>query len=213
VGSRKNPKAQSKPKPRVSGTGQDHRGSSASKRTAKALGLIEIVRPARKIAINPVPKPLHNKNLRNLIGKHYWRLFKAEIQERREPVCESCGKRFDTFKDLDGHEEWTYHLKPKVSVAKLETILFVCKLCHGAEHILNLFSRQAAGEASEAQLQEVIAHYCRVNEVTRKQFEEDLALAVAHWRALSALTWKVDLGITGEYAAVFVAARQLKGRR
>lgn len=147
-----------------------------------------------KLAIRPVPSPLWYRNLRHELGKYRWGKFRAAIIAQRGLNCEVCGKAIAESKSVKAHEEWTYRISGERGTAKLEKIVLCCWHCHHSEHFLLTLKLVDQGVLTERAIKDTITHFCRLNGVTEKQFDEHLSQAEAEWRDLSLKKWKVDWG-------------------
>jgi len=111
-------------------------------------------------------------------------------------VCMACGYVPPMARELEAHEIHSY---PGSGVIKLETIVLLCRKCHHTVHLersvswardrarwkwesenrapRNLKVLQAMGveadEAAATYREEMLAHYCKVNRVTRRRCERD----------------------------------------
>lgn len=147
-----------------------------------------------KLAIRPVPSPLWYRNLRHELGDYRWGKFRVAIIARRGLNCEICGKAIAESKNIKAHEEWTYKYSGERGTAKLEKIVLCCWHCHHSEHFLLTLKLVDQGALTERAIKETVAHFCRLNGVSEKQFDEHLWQAKAEWRELSLKRWRVDWG-------------------
>jgi hypothetical protein len=121
----------------------------------KAMSRKNKLQPQRLLWIDPTPAGLITmKSLRRNF-KSEW----ARIRKRRFAggnfICEVCGKDCKNRSGLDGHEVYSY---PSPQMVRLDRILFLCRLCHDATHL-----ERTRGKCGPDYVQEVEAHYCRVN--------------------------------------------------
>jgi hypothetical protein len=124
-----------------------------------------------RLAIRPNPLPLWGINLRGILGKDRWRRYRASIIGRRLQ-CETCGKTVEDSSKLQAHEEWHCEkTSKKLARATLKKITFDCFLCHACEHFPHTRLSVEKGTFRPQVLDEVVAHFCRVNGTTRETFE------------------------------------------
>ncbi len=162
-----------------------------------------------KLAIRPVPSPLWYKNLRHELGQHRWGKFRAAIIAQRGMNCQICGKTITESKNVKAHEEWTYRVSGVSGVAKLENIVLCCWHCHHSEHFLLTLKLVDQGVLTERAINDTVAHFCRLNGVNEKQFDDHLYDAKAEWRELSSKEWDVDWGKYSGLIRDYKAGRRL----
>ena len=149
----------------------------------------------RRLPFSLVPTGLWKRNLRNAMGKKRWQKLRKELLNGRDLVCDVCRTHVDSASDLKGHEQWQYFEKEGAqSIAKLIGVSLVCELCHDAEHFGRIQSLRRDGEVSDNRVNQIIGHYCRVNGVSRRQFDEDFALALEEHHRRSQFTWLIEWG-------------------
>lgn len=107
-----------------------------------------------------LPQSAHGKNLRTKLPISTWRKMSEEV--RKYHYCVGCGKYFENIGNLEAHEEWTF----KYNKQKLVGIYPLCKMCHFTVH---------AGRAEHlGKTDEIIKHYCEVNNISKKKAKKDL---------------------------------------
>ena len=175
-----------------------------------------------RLEIGLVPRPLHHKNLRNMIPRQVWEAIRSERLEAAGGRCEICGSegksalavkvpvpeflRGKTLREtpsgsspLDCDEVWAYD--DARCVATLRKVRMLCKLCHSVKHI---------ARGAEADRRALVAHFMAVNQVGREVFEEHEQQAYLELEMRSAKAWRVDLGpyasLVGEQAEVVAEA-------
>ncbi len=148
-----------------------------------------------KLVIRPVPSPLWYRNLRHELGDYRWGKLRAAIIAQRGLNCEICGKTVAESKNIKAHEEWIYRVSDERGTAKLEKIVLCCWHCHHSEHFLLTLKLVDQGVLTERAINDTVAHFCRINGVNKKQFDEHLQQAKAKWYELSLKKWRVDWGL------------------
>jgi hypothetical protein len=109
----------------------------------------------RFLAFDPTPAGLVAAKTLRTAFKNEW----ARIRTRRfggdDFHCDLCGEDRGRADRLDGHEVYAY---PSPQVVRLARILYLCRLCHDATHL-----ERTRRFCEAAYVQEVAAHYCRLN--------------------------------------------------
>lgn len=149
--------------------------------------------PQRKLNFSTVPGPLWKVNLRAFIKVSQWNNLRDAIIHARTPRCEVCGK-YQKDGSMHAHEEWFYDTDGVPAIAYLTGIGLQCKRCHQAEHYGLTQMFHAQGHISDEELDDIHAHYCEVNGVSRKVMKEDHAAERARWAAHNAYPWEIDWG-------------------
>jgi len=132
-------------------------------------------------------------NLRRSLGKYRWGKLRKTTLQARGLRCETCGKTETESRRAFVHEEWSYETDAGPAVARLTGLTVTCWFCHMVEHFGAVANMVRSGELRPEAVDEVIAHFCRVNRVAREEFDIHLVEAKAEWFRLSRLEWKVDL--------------------
>lgn len=128
----------------------------------------------RKLAFDPTPEMLV-RPLR-LAYKGEWARIRDRRFEQGGLSCEICGTEQPNRECLDAHE---VHDFSRPGVARLVTIQFICRLCHYAIHL-----ERTRRVVTKEHLIAVEAHYCKVNEITSAQLEEDFATSMKESAAI-----------------------------
>ena len=145
-------------------------------------------------AVHLVPTPLWGVNLRAKLSASSWKSLRARLLAERGLRCETCGA-VEEARKIHAHEEWSYHASQATAVARVTSVQLVCAKCHAVEHFGRLTLLAARGQLAASVLDDVIAHFCRVNDATPADFDDAEAAAVTTWRRLSAISeWRVEWG-------------------
>ena len=132
----------------------------------------------RKLSFQLVPETQHYINLRSDIPN--WMLISDEI--RKDCTCSICNKKFDSKKELDAHEVWSYD--DINYVQSLVKIIPVCKDCHLSIHI---------GYANvQGRHDEAFNRYIRINEISQEEAENDYKEAFTVWENRSQHNYKFE---------------------
>jgi hypothetical protein len=138
--------------------------------------------------------PLWGANLRRALGKYRWGKLRRVTLQQRGLRCETCGKTETETKRIFVHEEWVYETDTDPAVARLVGLKLGCWFCHMVERFGAVTNMVRSGELFARAIDDVITHFCRLNQVERAVFDVHLADAKAEWFRLSRLNWRVDLG-------------------
>lgn len=166
----------------------------------------------RRLQSEMVPFPLHQVNLRAIMGRSTdWKRLRQALLERDGQVCTLCGIEVEESRKLQAHEEWVYLERAEPAVAWLWRVSLVCWHCHAVEHpgMLNVLLK--SGAVGERALTDTIEHYCRVNGETKRQWDAQLKRAQKGFVRRSALDWYVDYGPFAEWVFLTFKTDPLNG--
>lgn len=139
-----------------------------------------------KLDIELVPSTVWYSSLYRVLPNEVWNQIRNEIIKTRGRKCEICG-------EIEGamnlHEIWKYDDSNHVQT--LLGFQLLCRLCHHVKHI-----GLAGILASEGKLDynEVVKHFCKVNNCDTNSFETHVDEAFKVWRERSKSQWKQDFG-------------------
>ncbi|MFD1885160.1 hypothetical protein [Paenibacillus wenxiniae] len=145
-----------------------------------------------KLAIELVPIPTMNVNVRSHISSYRWRQLSLNIQRRDDYACVICERRkgHEVHK-LHCHEQWEFNEKHEIQ--RLIGLQSLCFQCHMLKHI------GFADMQGWIEQYALIEHFCEVNRVDREQFAIHLHEAVQQWMHRNRINWKVDLSAYTEW--------------
>jgi len=127
---------------------------------------------------------------KNQLGK--WRKIKKQLLEKEGRRCWICGKMSTR---LEAHEFWEYD--DENHIQKLVAIHHLCPMCHKIKHI-GFWCHTEEGrkqlENSGLTREDLIKHFCEVNNCSRREFEEHEEEAFGTWRQRSKYKWKQEFG-------------------
>lgn len=113
-----------------------------------------------------MPKYLHNKSVRSLVGQNLWGKVRSLVSIRNNKCCSICGYTTDTLTRLHVHEEW--EVDEDNLIIKLVDLSFICIHCHSLQHWENTYYRTAEkGEWDEVRFK-LYLHFMKVNECTQE---------------------------------------------
>ena len=142
-----------------------------------------------ELTIELVPSTVWYESLYRLLEREVWNGIRNEIIAKNGRKCQICG---ETEGKMCLHEIWEYD--DTRYVQKLQGFVLLCEMCHHVKHI-----GLAGILADEGKLDydDVIEHFCRVNECTKKDFEKQRSEAFDIWQKRSKCEWKQDFGKYG----------------
>ena len=121
-----------------------------------------------------------------------WQKIKNELFDKEGCRCWICAKEGD---HLEAHEFWEYD--DRKHVQKLVAIHHLCDMCHKIKHI-GFWCYTSDGreqlERSRLTKDDLIDHFCKVNNCSVKEFEKHEAEAFRIWKERSKYEWKQDFG-------------------
>ena len=138
-----------------------------------------------KLRIELVPKTCWYQSLYRILPKAQWNKIRKETVAKAGNVCEICGASGKLY----CHEIWEYD--DKRGIQRLRGFEAVCSLCNLVKHsgLANILAFEG-----KLDYETVVAHFMKVNNVGREEFEKHRGEAFALWRERSKRGWKTDLG-------------------
>jgi len=121
-----------------------------------------------------------------------WIKIKEELFEKEGKRCWICGKEES---HLEAHEFWEYDEKNHVQ--KLKAIHHLCQMCHKIKHIgfwCHTKDGQEKLKKEGLTREDLINHFCKVNNCSREEFEKHEKEAFRIWSERSKYKWKQDFG-------------------
>jgi hypothetical protein len=144
-----------------------------------------------ELTIELVPSTVWYSSLYRLLPKEVWDKIRNDITKNNERKCQVCGEKEGK---MNLHEIWKYN--DVRHVQKLEGFTLLCEMCHHVKHI-----GLAGILANEGKLDynEVIEHFCKVNDCTKREFEKHRTKAFDVWSKRSEHEWTQDFGEYGKF--------------
>lgn len=144
-----------------------------------------------KLTVELVPKTVWRDSLAKLLPRNIWNNIRNDIIDKNGKKCQICG---ETEGIMSLHEIWNYD--DVNHVQKLDGFILLCSMCHHVKHI-----GLAGILASQGKLDynEVIRHFCKVNNCSEKEFEEHVDSAFKIWEKRSQYQWKQGFGKYEEF--------------
>ena len=139
-----------------------------------------------KLNIELVPSTSWYDNLRKCISGYDWDKIRKKAYANASYKCEICGEKTP----LHCHERWNYD--DEKLLQKLEGFEAICVNCHMIKHIG--FSMHTEEGRNQFDRDELITHFCKVNNCSKNDFMRYEEEAFEIWRKRSQYQWEVDLG-------------------
>jgi len=139
-----------------------------------------------KLTIELVPSSCWYNNLRKALPGSIWKGLRLQVYadyDHKCAVCEAEGR------GLNCHEVWEY--ADEIHIQTLKGFVALCNLCHHVKHL-----GQAGILASQGHLDfdEVIDHFCEVNECEEDDFYLARREAFEKWVERSQHEWTTNFG-------------------
>ncbi|WP_293611769.1 hypothetical protein [Ponticaulis sp.] len=144
-----------------------------------------------KLAIEPVPAPLWNFNLREFMPESGWDKFHRSLFNFNDLSCAVCRKKVDQPSSLHVDEVWSYDCRGRRGVARLEKVRLCCWHCKKGKNL----DRSEHGHRTKSRiLPDAVDHFCRINSMSRQAMMLHMKRAFNVWEDRNKLEWKVDWG-------------------
>lgn len=142
------------------------------------------MRIRRKLEIELVPETAWNNNLRAIFSRKQWDILRKQVYAAYGNQCAICS----SSSRLAAHEVWEYDEDNLHQI--LTGLVALCNMCHYVKHIG--FAQHLASQ-DKLNFDAVVGHYCRINKVTRAEFQIDLDAATEEWEERSKYDWELIL--------------------
>lgn len=144
-----------------------------------------MVNKSLKLTIDLVPKTCWYSSLYRQMPKSKWDKIRKKVYAEAGHACQICG----AVERLNCHEIWEYD--DKKCTQKLKGFVALCSMCH---HIKHFGMAQILAGKGKLDLDVVIDHFCKFNNVSRKFFSNHKTQVFDAWRERSKHQWEADLG-------------------
>lgn len=148
----------------------------------------------QRLRIEMIPATLWRRNLRTIMTPTEWHNLRTALITRHGLTCSSCGKVVSERKRLHAHEEWKFLEKAGLPVAWLWRVQLICWHCHMCEHPGVLSALISEGRLTDRAERDVVTHFCEVNGLSEKAWEQCLKSAYTRWHRRSKQSWEIDYG-------------------
>lgn len=139
-----------------------------------------------KLKIELVPKSAQYANFRNAVKRSVWENIAKKTKEGQDNKCAICG---DQCHRLYCHEIWEYD--DSHFIYTLIGFVSLCGYCHSVKHMGHT---KILAEQGLVDLEEVIAHFCKVNGCTKAEYKQHEKEAFLEYHARSQYKWEPDFG-------------------
>ena len=143
------------------------------------------MKPVLILTIELVPSTAWYNNLRKVLSTAEWDRIRKQVYadyNHRCGICKAEGR-------LNCHEIWEYD--DKKHIQHLRGFIALCDMCHHVKHIGLAGILDTEGRIN---FEDVIKHFMKVNNCSRKFFDEHHKISKKQWRERSKFKWKTDLG-------------------
>ena len=139
-----------------------------------------------KLTIELVPSPCWQSNLRSSMSRADWDKLRKSVYATYNYRCGICEAN-DV--QLNCHEIW--HYDDEKHVQKLVGFIALCPMCHHCKHLGHAGILASQGKLD---LEQVIAHFMRVNHCSREDFSVHRKAAFDKWHERNRFEWTTELG-------------------
>ncbi len=153
-----------------------------------------------KLAIDLIPKSCWKTSIRKSMPEAEWNEISQGVLQKADEACEICGSK----EKIVCHEVWKYD--DKKHLQKLKGFRAICRMCYAVEHF---GLSQVLAMKGYLNLNEVIKHFCKVNDVSWDEFNKHKEKEFAKCRERSSHKWKTDFG---EWSKL-ITPKEVKGKK
>ena len=139
-----------------------------------------------KLEIELVPSTVWESSLYRLLPSNVWNKIRNNHIKKYGKKCEICSEQKGTH---NLHEIWKYD--DENHSQKLIGFVLLCRPCHHVKHIG--FARILASRG-KLDYDKIVEHFCKVNECTKKDFENHKHEAFKIWNERSNYEWEQNFG-------------------
>lgn len=144
-----------------------------------------------RLKIELVPSTVWYSNIRKTVSRDVWDKIRKKAYKEADYHCDICGEKGK----LHCHEIWEYN--DEEHIQSLKGFQALCENCHMIKHAG--FSMHTKRGREIYDREELIEHFCKVNNCSRDDFLNHEAEAFKKWRKRSKFQWKQDFGEYSEY--------------
>ena len=144
-----------------------------------------------KLSAELVPSTVWYSSLYRLLPKEVWDKIRSDIIEQNARKCQICN---ETEGKMNLHEIWKYD--DENHIQKLGGFILLCEMCH---HIKHIGLAGILADEGKLDYDEVVKHFCRVNNCSEKDFKNHVDEAFRIWRERSGHSWNQDFGKYQEF--------------
>ena len=138
-----------------------------------------------KLTVDLVPQHQWYKNLRKQLRPGVWDKLRKQVYAQAKGKCNICGGAGM----LNCHEKWEFD--EKTFTQRLVGLEAVCKPCHLVTH---LGMSAILADKGVLDFKQVVLHFIKVNQASRRECEEHFEEAEIIWKKRSKFNWTMDYG-------------------
>lgn len=106
-----------------------------------------------------------------LVDKIWWnKKVRSSVVAAESAACAICGFVAEERRLIEADEVWAFPAAPRVELIDVRGL---CTRCHEAKDFAVLLVLIESGTKRKERAEEIIRHYCRVNECTEEDFNAD----------------------------------------
>jgi hypothetical protein len=139
-----------------------------------------------KLKIELVPSTSWYNSLRAKISREDWDKIRKKSYSDANYLCEICGAN----SQLHCHEKWSFDNVKRIQ--RLEGVEAICVNCHMIKHAG--FSMHTEEGKQKFNREELIEHFCKVNNCHRDDFLKHEDVAFTEYTKMSRHFWTIDFG-------------------
>ena len=143
-----------------------------------------------KLEIELVPRPLWGKNPRSAMGQANWDIVRRATYAEYGNKCGICG----ASGRMEAHEIWEYN-----DIENIQTLTGLIALCWDCHKIKHFGMSRILADRGELNLNLLVDHFLKVNNVSLHEFHVHYQQAVAMHVHRSAQAWTQNWGPYQEY--------------
>jgi len=158
-------------------------------RNFRTMGFEKWLLKNTELTIEMLPKVVHGKNVRSMMGRTKWDRIRNYIYKKHGMACVCCGGRGSSIqrgkKWVEAHEQWSFDESTRTMT--LTDILCLCPDCHLTQH--TGFARK------KGWFEQVMKHYIKVKGCTPSQATKDYFNAQSQAQHRDSIDWKIDISL------------------
>lgn len=141
---------------------------------------------ALRLTIELVPRSAWGRSLYGTMARSRWQTLRKRTLAQRGERCEVCGSERPPFVC---DEIWRYD--DESAIATLTGLRIICRMCSFVKHFGHA---GVLAQQGSIDVEDVIAHFCRVNACDRSAFDRHRSEAGDLWLDRCRIIWRIDFG-------------------
>jgi hypothetical protein len=106
------------------------------------------------------------------VAKGRWPSIRRAALRERGSACEICGFVAQETRNIHAHEVYAYDAQSKV--VSFGGVQLLCAWCHNCKDFAHFQRMEQVGLGGKLTSEFLIAHYCRINQCSRRTFDRHL---------------------------------------